>query len=161
MDYESIGEHQKAENGIYEFWQRVPAILIETGSQWVTPSEAVAIYRAIREYDCGSVTSWADSERDLSAWTGNAMQQEAMGAVHALEDSVQATHDPTLIDTWARLQTSDHFYWMSTKGGTDGEVQHYFSPYQSSQMAFDIFMSALGNLKKRIEAKAGIAVTGA
>ncbi len=157
MDYESIGEHQKAENGIYEFWQRVPAILIETGSQWVTPSEAVSIYRAAREYDCGSVTSWADSERDLSAWTGNAMQQEAMDAVHALEDSVHATNDTDLIDTWARLQTSDHFYWMSTKGGTDGEVKHYFSPYQSSQKAFEIFMSALGDLTKQIEANAGVA----
>ncbi|MBC7980863.1 MAG: alpha-amylase [Armatimonadetes bacterium] len=158
MDYESIGEHQKIEHGIYEFWQRVPEILIETGSQWVTPSEAVSIYPASREYDCEKVSSWADSERDLSAWEGNSMQQEAIAATHGLEDSVIATYDSELIDTWAKLQTSDHFYWMSTKGGTDGHVHRYFTPYESPQAAYDIFMRAIGDLQKRVDAYSPLGV---
>lgn len=150
MDYESIGEHQKLEQGIYEFWRKVPEILIESGSQWVTPAEAVAIYPAKHEYDCAKVTSWADAERDLSAWTGNAMQKEALAAISSLGEKVIATGDDALIDTWGRLQSSDHLYWMSTKGGADGQVKNYFSPYKNAEEAHRIFMAALGDLRKQL-----------
>ncbi len=160
MDYESIGEHQKAEQGIYEFWKKVPEILIESGSQWVTPAEAVSIYSASKEYDCPKVTSWADTERDLSAWTGNAMQKEALAKMHGLERAVMATGDEKLIGTWGRLQSSDHLYWMSTKGGSDGQVTNYFSPYKSPQVARDVFMSALGDLEKRTVLQSQVAVGG-
>ncbi len=146
MDYESIGEHQKEAQGIYEFWRKVPEILIESGSQWVTPAEAVAIYPAKEEYDCEKITSWADAERDLSAWTGNAMQKEALAAISSLGEKVIATGDETLISTYGRLQSSDHLYWMSTKGGADGEVKNYFSPYKSAEEAHRIFMAAIADL---------------
>jgi alpha-amylase len=158
MDYESIGEHQKKEQGIYEFWEKVPEVLIESGSQWVTPSEAVSIYPAKEEYDCAKVTSWADAERDLSAWTGNAMQKEALAAIHDLGDKVIATGDETLIDTWGSLQSSDHLYWMSTKGGSDGEVKNYFSPYQNAEEAHRIFMSAIKDLEKHTGVCSQVAV---
>lgn len=160
MDYESIGEHQKEEQGIYEFWRKVPEILIESGSQWVTPAEAVAIYPAKEEYDCAKVTSWADAERDLSAWTGNAMQKEALSAISALGDKVIASGDHALIGTWGRLQSSDHLYWMSTKGGADGEVKNYFSPYKSAEDAHRIFMRAIKDLETRADVLAGMAVPG-
>lgn len=153
MDYESIGEHQKKEQGIYEFWRKVPEILIESGSQWVTPAEAVAIYPAKEEYDCKKVTSWADAERDLSAWTGNAMQKEAIAAIHELEEAVTAKGEPDLLDAWGRLQSSDHLYWMSTKGGPDGEVKNYFSPYRSAEEAHGIFMAAVDDLGKQLVAQ--------
>jgi alpha-amylase len=146
MDYESIGEHQKKEQGIYEFWRKVPEILIESGSQWVTPAEAVSIYPAKEEYDCEKVTSWADAERDLSAWAGNGMQKEALAAIRALEEPVIGTSDPAIIGAWGSLQSSDHLYWMSTKGGSDGEVKNYFSPYKNAEEAHRIFMSALADL---------------
>jgi alpha-amylase len=149
MDYESIGEHQKEEQGIYEFWRKVPEILIESGSQWVTPAEAVSIYPAKEEYDCAKVTSWADAERDLSAWTGNAMQKEALAAIRALGDKVISTGDQALIGTWGNLQSSDHLYWMSTKGGPDGDVKNYFSPYESAEEARRIFMRAISDLESR------------
>ncbi len=150
MDYESIGEHQKQEQGIYEFWRKVPEILIESGSQWVTPADAVSIYSSSQEYDCPKVTSWADAERDLSAWTGNAMQKEALAAIRALEEAVLAKADPVLTDTWGRLQSSDHLYWMSTKGGTDGDVKNYFSPYRNAEEAHGIFMAAIGDLSGKL-----------
>lgn len=149
MDYESIGEHQKKEQGIYEFWRKVPEILIESGAQWVTPSEAVAIYAARQGYDCPRPTSWADAERDLSAWTGNAMQREALAMLRGLETPVMASDVPELIAEWGALQSSDHLYWMSTKGGSDGQVTSYFSPYHSPRAAYDTLMAALENLGKR------------
>ena len=160
MDYESIGEHQKREQGIYEFWRKVPEILIESGSQWVTPAEAVSIYPAKEEYDCPGVTSWADAERDLSAWTGNAMQKEALAAIRALGEPVIASGDGQLIGTWGRLQSSDHLYWMSTKQGSDGEVKNYFSPYRSAEEAHRIFMRAVSDLGKRVRPQAAVSGSG-
>ena len=150
MDYESIGEHQKKEQGIYEFWKKVPEVLIESGSQWVTPAEAVAIYPAKDEYDCPKVTSWADAERDLSAWAGNTMQKEALEKIRALEAPVMASGDAEIIGVWGLLQSSDHLYWMSTKGGSDGRLTDYFSPYPRPQVAHEVFMAALSDLEKRL-----------
>lgn len=156
MDYESIGEHQKKEQGIYEFWRKVPEILIESGAQWVTPSEAVAIYAAREGYDCPSPTSWADAERDLSAWTGNAMQREALAMLRGLETPVMASDETELIAEWGALQSSDHLYWMATKGGSDGQVTSYFSPYHSPRAAYDTLMAALENLGKRAHSHAAL-----
>lgn len=150
MDYESIGEHQWKDTGVFEFWDALPEAVIEAGSQWVTPSEAVNLYRASREYDCQPLTSWADAERDLSAWMGNIMQQEAIAKIHRLEEAVLAVKDPELTHTWAKMQTSDHFYWMSTKGGTDGSVHDYFTPYPSPYDAYIYFMNALADLQIRL-----------
>lgn len=147
MDYESIGEHQPANTGIFDFWENLPAAVIATGCQWVTPSEAVDLYRASREYDCPFITSWADAERDLSAWMGNAMQQEAIAEIHHLEAAVLSAKDPAITEMWAKLQTSDHFYWMSTKQGTDGSVHAYFTPYPGPLDAYHLFMAALADLR--------------
>lgn len=150
MDYESIGEHQWKEGGIFDFWEKLPEAVIEAGSQWVTPTEAVEVYRASREYDCHFITSWADTERDLTAWMGNVMQQEAIAKVHRLEQAILAVKDPDLTHTWAKMQTSDHFYWMSTKDGPDGSVHSYFSPYPSPYDAYIYFMNVLADLQIRL-----------
>lgn len=150
MDYESIGEHQWAASGIFDFWEALPEAVSEAGLQWVTPSEAVEVYRASREYSSERITSWADAERDLSAWMGNVMQQEAIAKVHRLEQEILAVNDPDLTATWAKMQTSDHFYWMSTKGGTDGSVHSYFTPYPSPYDAYIYFMNVLADLQIRL-----------
>jgi len=151
MDYEAIGEHQWQDTGVFDFWNALPEAVIEAGSQWVTPTEAVTLYRASREYDCQLLTSWADAERDLSAWMGNVMQQEAIAKIHRLEEQVLAAKDPDLTHIWAKMQTSDHFYWMSTKGGTDGNVHEYFTPYPSPYDAYIYFMNALADLQIRLK----------
>ncbi|RYD31725.1 MAG: alpha-amylase, partial [Verrucomicrobiaceae bacterium] len=150
MDYENIGEHQWETSGIFEFWNALPEAVSEAGLQWVTPSEAVELYRASREYTSERLTSWADAERDLSAWMGNVMQQEAIAKVHRLEQEILAVNDPDLTSTWAKMQTSDHFYWMSTKGGTDGSVHSYFTPYPSPYDAYIYFMNVLADLQIRL-----------
>jgi alpha-amylase len=150
LDYESIGEHQWADTGIFDFWEKLPEAILEAGSQFVTPTEAVEVYRAVREYDCHFITSWADAERDLSAWMGNVLQQEAIAKVHRLEQAILAVKDPDLTHTWAKMQTSDHFYWMSTKSGTDGHIHSYFSPYPSPYDAYIYFMNVLADLQIRL-----------
>jgi alpha-amylase len=151
LDYESIGEHQWEDTGVFDFWKDLPAAIIDAGSQFVTPTEAVEVYRASREYDCHFITSWADAERDLSAWMGNVMQQEAIAKVHRIEQAILAVKDPDLTHTWAKMQTSDHFYWMSTKGGSDGNVHSYFSPYPSPYDAYIYFMNVLADLQIRLK----------
>jgi alpha-amylase len=155
MDYESIGEHQWDETGIFKFWGALPEAMIEAGLQWVTPSEAVELYRAAREYPCEALTSWADAERDLSAWMGNDMQQEAISKIHRLESDILAVDDRELTATWAKMQTSDHFYWMATKGGTDGSVHSYFTPYPSPYDAYIYYMNVLADLQIRLQRAQG------
>lgn len=159
MDYENIGEHQWEDTGIFDFWKAMPEAVDDAGLQWVTPSEGVDLYRASREYSSHYLSSWADTERDLSAWMGNVMQQEAIAKVHRLEHEILAVNDPELTHTWAKMQTSDHFYWMSTKGGTDGSVHTYFTPYPSPYDAYIYFMNVLADLQIRLrraqEDKAG------
>ncbi len=150
MDYETIGEHQSKDTGIFDFWEAMPSAVDEAGLQWVTPSEAVDLYRASREYSSQKLSSWADQERDLSAWMGNVMQQEAIAKVHRLEAEILAANDPELTDIWAKMQTSDHFYWMSTKGGTDGSIHSYITPYPSPYDAYIYFMNVLADLQIRL-----------
>jgi alpha-amylase len=160
MDYENIGEHQWEDTGIFDFWKAMPEAVDDAGLQWVTPSEGVDLYRASREYSSHYLSSWADTERDLTAWMGNVMQQEAIAKVHRLEHEILAVNDPELTHTWAKMQTSDHFYWMSTKGGTDGSVHTYFTPYPSPYDAYIYFMNVLADLQIRLrraqEDQAGI-----
>lgn len=156
MDYETIGEHQWDHTGIFNFWEAIPEAVSEAGLQWVTPTESVELYRAVREYSSQYHTSWADTERDLSAWMGNDMQKEAITKIHLLEKQVFASNDPELIDIWAKLQSSDHFYWMSTKGGTDGKVHSYFTPYPSPEDSYIYFMNVLGDLRSRLGLSPGV-----
>ncbi|MEX1114265.1 MAG: glycoside hydrolase family 57 protein [Akkermansiaceae bacterium] len=150
MDYENIGEHQWEDTGIFDFWKAMPEAVDDAGLQWVTPSEGVDLYRASREYSSRYLSSWADTERDLTAWMGNVMQQEAIAKVHHLEPEILAVNDPELTHIWAKMQTSDHFYWMSTKGGTDGSVHTYFTPYPSPYDAYIYFMNVLADLQIRL-----------
>ena len=151
LDYETIGEHQWRDTGIFDFWENLPEAVLDEDIKWITPGEVVDLFRASREYDCHWPTSWAAAERDLSAWTGNVMQQEAIAKIHRMEEEVLAAKDPDLAHVWAKMQTSDHFYWMSTKGGTDGNVHQYFSPYGSPYDGYIYFMNALADLQIRLK----------
>jgi alpha-amylase len=154
MDYETFGEHQWAETGIFEFMRYLPQhILKHKDFDFKTPSEVVAQYEVKDIYDCHDLTSWADSERDLSAWLGNPMQDESIEKIYALEKEVYATQDKFVIDIWQKMLTSDHFYYMCTKFWSDGDVHKYFSPYDSPYDAYIYYMNSLSDfvnqLKKR------------
>jgi alpha-amylase len=150
MDYETFGEHQWAETGIFDFMRALPAeILARSDAAFVTPSEAAARYAPVAELDVPSYVSWADMERDLTAWTGNAMQRSALSGLYALRDDVLAAEDASLLDAWRKLTTSDHFYYMCTKWFSDGDVHKYFSPYESPYEAYIAFMNTLSDVALR------------
>ena len=154
MDYETFGEHQWEDTGIFKFLENLPGeVLKNPDNDFVTPSEAVDRYDDFGEMDFPHFVSWADQERDLSAWLSNSIQQDSMQKIYALEEKVLATKDKKLIETWRRLQTSDHFYYMCTKFFNDGDVHKYFSPYETPYDAFINFMNALNDLKIRVNEK--------
>ena len=152
IDYETFGEHQWRETGIFQFLEALPAEVFKIGGDdFRTPGECVRQIESSGVYDVPYVISWADTERDLSAWLGNAMQSNALQELYKLEASVKAGEDPDLISDWRNLTTSDHFYYMCTKYFADGDVHKYFNPYESPYDSYINFMNVLDNLRTRAE----------
>ena len=150
MDFETLGEHQWEDTGIFEFLRDLPGKVMARGdNDFVTVSEAVARYAPSGAYDVPHLISWADTERDLSAWLGNAMQSNGVAELYQLELAVKASGDEQLLSDWRRLQTSDHFYYMCTKWFADGDVHKYFNPYDSPYDSYINFMNVLDNLSSR------------
>jgi alpha-amylase len=149
MDYETFGEHQWEQTGIFEFLKALPAILVARGHSFVWPGELSQTLTMGGELDVRTPTSWADSERDVSAWIGNAMQSNAAHELYKLEQPILAKNDPVLLADWRKLQSSDHFYYMCTKYFADGDVHKYFSPYDSPYDSYINFMNVLDNLRTR------------
>src|SRR5258708_127128 len=158
MDYETFGEHQWADTGIFDFLKALPnEILKNPDNSFITPSEAIKKYPTMDEIDIPNFISWADVERDLSAWLSNDMQHDAMAKIYALEEIIRKQKDTKLLDQWRYLQTSDHFYYMCTKWFNDGDVHKYFNPYESPYDAYISFMNVLSDMKIRLHAKNVIA----
>lgn len=154
MDYETFGEHQWEDTGIFEFLRHLPEeVLKHPDNDFVTPSEAIERYDDVGELDVHHFMSWADVERDLSAWLSNSLQHDAISKLYALEEDVLKTRDKKIIEDWRKMQTSDHFYYMCTKWFADGDVHKYFNPYESPYDAFIVFMNTLNDLKLRISSK--------
>lgn len=154
MDYETFGEHQWGDTGIFEFLNHLPEQwLKQSGHSFMTLSEAIDKFEPVDQIDVPETTTWADTERDLSAWLGNPMQQEAIKALYSLQEPVIKSGDLALIDDWRKLQTSDHFYYMCTKWFNDGDIHAYFSPYDTPYEAHINFMNAYHDLKYRLSEK--------
>ncbi len=147
LDYESFGEHQKAESGIFEFLRAFPgAILKKKGWRFLLPSEIIAEHKPLQEISFPRLTSWADSARDLTAWTGNNMQRRALSEAYKLGKTVHSVNNLKLTESWRRLLTSDHFYYMFTKHCQDGDIHEYFSPFANPYDAFILYMSRLNDV---------------
>ena len=158
MDYETLGEHQWEDTGIFDFLRHLPEELFKhPDNDFKTPSEVVDSYEAVGEFDVPYEISWADIERDLSAWLGNAMQSNALYELYQLESQVRQAGDEQITADWRKLQTSDHFYYMCTKWFSDGDVHKYFNPYDSPYDSYINFMNVLDNLRIRCrEATSGV-----
>jgi alpha-amylase len=150
MDYETFGEHQWTDTGIFEFMAHLPAaILAGPNTTFRTPGEVVAENDPVARLDIPHPVSWADTERDMTAWLGNRMQHAAQDALYAIGREVKASGDTDLLATWRNLTTSDHLYYMCTKWFADGDVHKYFSPYDSPHDAFIAFMNVLEDVSRR------------
>lgn len=151
MDYETFGEHQWSDTGIFAFFESfIAQWLSDPENTFATASEAIATHRPAGEISMPHTVTWADTERDLTAWLGNSMQQEALRHLYALEEGIIRSGDVQLIADWCNLQTSDHVYYMCTKWFADGDVHAYFSPYDSPYDAFLYFMNALRDVRFRL-----------
>lgn len=155
MDYETFGEHQWADTGIFEFTESFINKWLEQSEDrtFYTVSEAIDAFQPSGHISMPYTVTWADTERDLTAWLGNSMQHEAMRYIYGLEDEVLNSNDMDLISDWRKLQTSDHPYYMCTKWFNDGDVHAYFSPYKSPYDAFLYFMNAMRDIRYRLIAK--------
>jgi alpha-amylase len=172
LDYETLGEHQWRETGILDFMRALPGAIRDrcgSGEAFLTAGEALERFGARGVYDAEQTKSWADSERDLSAWCGNAMQADALKQLYGVEslvkrraaearaageDGAESAGDGSmggLLESWRRLTTSDHFYYMGTKYAADGESHRYFSPYGSPYEGYINFMNVLDDLRTRAE----------
>lgn len=169
MDYETLGEHQWAETGIFDFVAQLPEAMITATKErdphtpaFLTPSQVASTTKPTRDFSVPEPTSWADTERDVSAWQGNAMQRHALEQLAALEkpllamraaagrDAMKAAEADEAWRDWCNLTTSDHFYYMCTKYFADGMVHTYFNPYDSPYDSYINFMNVLDNLRTRI-----------
>jgi len=151
MDYETFGEHQWEDTGIFGFFEHfVGKWLANPDNTFYTATEAIDTFEPVAEISMPHTVTWADTERDLTAWLGNSMQQEALRHLYALEDDVMRSGDLGLIADWRKLQTSDHVYYMCTKWFNDGDVHAYFSPYESPYDAFLYFMNAVRDVRFRL-----------
>jgi alpha-amylase len=151
MDYETFGEHQWEDTGIFNFYEAFIGKWLENPvNTCYTVSEAIDAFEPVDEISMPYTVTWADTERDLTAWLGNSMQQEALRYLYAMEDDIMRTDDLELIADWRKLQTSDHVYYMCTKWFNDGDVHAYFSPYESPYDAFLYFINVVRDLRWRL-----------
>ena len=152
MDYETFGEHQKASTGILDFMKALPkAVLAHGDMEFETVSKAAAKHQPVSVLHCPHVMSWADEERDITAWLGNELQNEAFSKLYALKDKIKSLKDADFDYVWNFMQTSDHFYYMATKWLSDGDVHSYFNPYGSSYEAFINYMNVLSDFQIEVE----------
>ena len=154
MDYETFGEHQSAASGIFDFMKALPEAILADGTfSFVTPTEATKKYKPVAELDVPDAISWADEERDVTAWLGNELQQEAFNKVYAMTEKLSIVGDPELWEDFGHLQESDHFYYMCTKFFSDGEVHKYFNPYDTPYEAFINYMNVISDFQIRLDEK--------
>ena len=152
MDYETFGEHQWASTGIFDFMRHFPGeILKHDHLGFAFPKEASDLSNYQQEsISFPEPVSWADAERDLSAWLDNDMQHNAIETLYGLLDRVKERGDDDLLKTARLLSTSDHFYYMCAKYFQDGDVHKYFSPYDSPDQAYIYYINALAELEERL-----------
>jgi alpha-amylase len=152
MDYETFGEHQWEDTGIFNFMKQLPLEMEKRGIGFKYPSELTNAMPS-DELDIHVPVSWADLERDLSAWLGNKMQNTAIKEIYAFEKEIKESGNKKLLEDWRRLQTSDHFYYMCTKWFSDGDVHKYFNPYDTPYDSYMSFMNILNDIAIRLRKK--------
>jgi alpha-amylase len=151
MSYEALGSMNPEQSGIFEFMKALPFFAAQRGIDFATPSEMLERYQPVGTFSVTHPISWADEERDTSAWLGNVLQKDACERLYSVAERVQLCSDRRLLQDWEYLQSSDHFYYMSTKRKSDGVMHALFSPYDSPYDAFTNYMNVLSDFIVRVE----------
>ena len=151
MDYETFGEHQDAFCGIFDFMKALPDVLLGNGNfEFITPSQAASELEPVGDLSVPEAISWADEERDVTAWLGNSLQKDAFNKLYRLTEKLSIIDDPVLWSDFGHLQESDHLYYMCTKFFSDGEIHKRFNPYDTPYEAFINYMNVLSDFIIRV-----------
>ncbi len=154
LNYETFGENQKTESGIFEFLKALPeTILKKSKFSFKTPSELISSLQPVSPLHVPYYISWIDEEKDITPWTGNEMQQEALNKLYSVEDKIKNNNNQKLLNDWNYLQTSNNFFYMSTKWFSDMYGHRPFNPFNSPYDAFINYMNVLSDLMIRVEEK--------
>ena len=153
MNYETLGNMQPSHTGIFEFMKALPRFAFEKGIGFATPSEVLDLHKSVGTISVPEPISWADEERDLSAWKGNTLQRSALDTLYSISERVRLVTDRRIKQDWLYLQASDHFYYMSTKHFYEGSAHNSFSPYSSPYEAFNNYMNVLSDFIARVKAQ--------
>lgn len=148
IDYEFLGEHHKNESGIFCFLEALISKLEHMGANFILPSEVPV--QSDQDYNCPEFSSWADNTKDLGAWLSNNMQNCMAQELYGLESKIKACSNKELLETWRKMQTSDHFYYMFTNAGADYNAHRYFSPFAYPHEMFISFQNILRDFKERL-----------
>ena len=153
MNYETFGNLQPAHSGIFEFMKALPKFAFDKGIEFSTPSQIMDTHKPVGTVSVPLAISWSDEERDLSRWLGNKLQKSAFNTLYEISERIRLANDRRLKKDWQYLQSSDHFYYMSTKHFYDGSMHSKFSPYQSPYDAFNNYMNVLSDFIDRVKAQ--------
>lgn len=147
MNYEVLGTLNQAGTGVFEFFKALPRFAAEKGISFSTPSEVFALLKPVGSVSVPYPMSWVDEEKDCSSWLGNVLQQDAFRKINEIGERVRLSNNKRILQDWAYLQSSDHFYYMNTKRGHVG-----FSPYENAYDAFNNYMNVLSDFVVRVTA---------
>lgn len=151
LSMDTFGSFLPGYTGIFDFMKALPAFGKESGVEFTTPSDVVAKLKPVGELSIPYPISDIDEARDVSAWKGNELQREALNKLYGVAERVNMCSDRRLKQDWEYLQSSDHFYYMSTKNMADGADHAAFSPYDSPFAAFTNYMNVLADFLVRVE----------
>lgn len=151
LSYESFGERQPKESGIFDFLESLAQkITANPNLKFATPTEVIEELQPVSAVNVPYAISWADEERDLTAWLGNNMQKEAFEKLYDLRKRMDKCTDAEILKDWNYLQVSDHFYYMSTKYYSHGAKSNQFNPFDTPYEAFINYMNVLSDFKIRL-----------
>jgi len=151
INYETFGQLQPKSSGIFDFFRYLPEIMLKTRTlEFATPSEVIKKHQPVSAIHVPHPISWADEERDLTAWLGNELQKEAFEKLYKMRERMSFCEDQRMIKDWNYIQSIDHLYYMSTKFFSDGEVHKSFNPYATPYEAFINFMNVMSDFSFRL-----------
>ncbi len=148
---DTFGSFLPKDSGIFDFMRALPRFAKEKGVVFAKPSEVVDKLKPVSELAIPYPISGIDETRDVSAWKGNDLQREALDKLFSVSERVSLCNDRRLKQDWEYLQSSDHFYYMSTKKITEGAAHFSFSPYDSAFSAFTNYMNVLADFLVRVQ----------
>ena len=141
---ETFGIRQNAGSGIFDFLKALPYYVLEREMGFMTPAEAAKKLAAEDVMSSPYPLTWSGEAKDLSVYTGNDLQQEALQKLYAVTERVHLCQDKNLKTNWLRLQDVNYLHYMNHID--QGETQ-----FESAYDAFINYMNVLSDFLQSVE----------